>query len=67
MVNNDLQLRRAKDLKLIKGLKDLNKAQLDVTNKVNSANTLTELSQLTQSTLKLNDKMKLLREISLKP
>ena len=29
--------------------------------RVNSANTLTELSQLTQSTLKLNDKMKLLR------
>ncbi|WP_366151380.1 hypothetical protein, partial [Clostridioides difficile] len=44
-------------------LKDLNKAQLeDVTNKVNSANTLTELSQLTQSTLELNDKMKLLRD-----
>ncbi|PZP87639.1 MAG: cell wall-binding protein, partial [Staphylococcus epidermidis] len=58
-----LATEKSKDLKLIKGLKDLNKAQLeDVTNKVNSANTLTELSQLTQSTLKLNDKMKLLRD-----
>lgn len=58
-----LATEKSKDLKLIKGLKDLNKAQLeDVTNKVNSANTLTELSQLTQSTLELNDKMKLLRD-----
>lgn len=58
-----LATEKSKDLKLIKGLKDLNKAQLeDVTNKVNAANTLTELSQLTQSTLELNDKMKLLRD-----
>lgn len=58
-----LATEKSKDLKLIKGVKDLNKAQLeDVTNKVNSANTLTELSQLTQSTLELNDKMKLLRD-----
>ena len=58
-----LATEKSKDLKLIKVLKDLNKAQLeDVTNKVNAANTLTELSQLTQSTLELNDKMKLLRD-----